>query len=141
LTAQKLAEQSATLNDAGAYVGIGGSGALWSDYFWYENVHSNLVQRLDARGMKTNYWYFNSAGHTDPGDGTLPDPLNRLQSVSWDTSIANQNLQTTDPNYVLSAATVTYQYRTKGSPSDLKDVTQLSSVTASAISTETYGYD
>jgi len=77
LTAQKLAEQSATLNDAGAYVGIGGSGALWSDYFWYENVHSNLVQRLDARGMKTNYWYFNSAGHTDPGDGTLPDPLNR----------------------------------------------------------------
>jgi RHS repeat-associated protein len=135
LTAQKLAEQSATLNDAGSYVGTGGPGASWSDYFRYENLHSNLVQRIDARGVKTNYWYFNSAGHTDPGDGTSPDPLNRLQSVSWDTSGFGDTA-----NPIFGAATVNYSYRTKASPSDLKDVTQLASVTASGVSTESYGY-
>lgn len=149
LTAQKLAEMDATINDSGTYVGIGGSGAQWSDYFRYENAHSNMVQRLDARGVKTNYWYFNSAGHTDPGDGTSPDPLNRLQSVSWDTSVANQNLQPTDPSYVLSAATVSYQYRDRATnstcdpldPSGRKDVTQLASVSSSGISTESHCYD
>ena len=64
------------------------------------------------------------------------DPLNRLQSVSWDTSGFGDT-----SNPILSAATVTYQYRTKGNPSELKDVTQLSSVTTSSVSTETYGYD
>jgi YD repeat-containing protein len=49
LLAQKLAETRATLNDSGTYVGVGGSGAQWSDYFRYENTRSNLVQRIDAR--------------------------------------------------------------------------------------------
>lgn len=149
LVAQKLAETSAAINDSGAYVGVGGAGALWSDYFRYENIHSNMVQRLDARGVKTNFWYFNSAGHTDPGDGTTPDPLNRLQSISWDTSIANQNLQPTDPNYVLNTATITPQYRNRATstscdPTDAsgrKDVTQLASVNAANISTESYCFD
>jgi len=41
---------------------------------------------------------------------------------------------------VLNAATVTYQYRPKSSASDAIDVTQLSFVGTSNISTETYGY-
>jgi RHS repeat-associated protein len=141
LIAQKLAEMDATINDSGNYVGIGGSGALWSNYFRYENSRSSLVQRLDARGVKTNYWYFDPQGHTDPGDGTTPDALGRLQAVTWDRSIANSGLQSTDPTYVLDAAPIAYAYRTKTNSGDQKDVTQLSSVSASGVSTETYDYD
>lgn len=144
LTAQKLAETSATLNDSGIYVGINGSGAQWSDFFKYD-IRSNLVQSIDARGVKTNFWYFNSQGHTDPADGTIPEPLNRLQSISYDTSgDPNHNLPPGDPNYylrVLDAATVTYQYRTKDTPSHVRDVTQPVSVTTNGVSVETYDYD
>lgn len=122
LTAQKLAEASATLNDSGTY---------WSDVFTYDD-RSNLTSRTDARGVKTNYNY-NS------------DPLNRLQSISWDTTNdPNHSLQPSDPNYylrVLDAATVSYTYRTKTSPSNWTDVTQLASVTTSGVSTESYAYD
>ncbi len=122
LTAQKLAEMSATLNDAGTYVGAG----TWSDVFTYDD-RSNLTSRTDARGVKTVYSYL---------VGTSPDPLNRLQSVSWDTTGFGDTA-----NPVLPAATVTYQYRTKATASQLVDVTQLSSVTAANISAESYGYD
>ena len=118
LTAQMLAEQSATLNDAGSYVGSG----TWSDVFTYDD-RSNLISRTDARGVKTVYSY----------NG---DPLNRLQSVSWDTSGFGDTA-----NPILSAATVSYQYRTKSSGSQLLDVTQPSSVTTSGVSTESYSYD
>ena len=118
LTAQKLAETSATLNDAGTYVGSG----TWSDVFTYDN-RSNLTSRIDARGVKTVYSYSS-------------DPLNRLQSVSWDTSGFGDT-----GNPIVGAATVSYSYQTKSSSSDLKDVTELSSVTASGVSTESYGYD
>ncbi|MGZ8844876.1 MAG: RHS repeat-associated core domain-containing protein [Pyrinomonadaceae bacterium] len=118
LTGQKLAEQSATLNDSGTYVGSG----TWSDVFTYDS-RSNLTSRTDARGVKTVYSYSS-------------DPLNRLQSVSWDTS----GFGDTD-NPIVGAATVSYSYRTKSSSSELKDVTQLSGVTASGVSTESYGYD
>jgi RHS repeat-associated protein len=118
LNGQKLAEQNATLNDAGTYVGSG----TWSDVFTYDD-RSNLTSRTDARGVKTVYTYSS-------------DPLNRLQSVSWDTSGFGDTA-----NPILSAATVSYQYRTKASPSDLTDVTQLASVTASGVSTETYAFD
>jgi len=118
LTAQKLAEVDATLNDAGTYVGSG----TWSDVFTYDN-RSNLTSRTDARGVKTVFSY-NS------------DPLNRLQSVSWDTSGFGDT-----SNPILPAATVSYTYRAKSSPTDLKDTTQLSSVSASGVSTESYSYD
>ena len=118
LTAQKLAETSATLNDAGTYVGSG----TWSDVFTYDD-RSNLTSRTDARGVKTVYTY-NS------------DPLNRLQSVSWDTSGFGDTA-----NPILAAASISYSYRTKGSPSDLKDVTQLDAVSTSGVSTESYSYD
>jgi YD repeat-containing protein len=119
LIAQKLAETNATLNDAGAYQASGGA---WSDIFTYDD-RSNLISRTDARGVKTLHNFNN-------------DPLNRLQSVSWDT---NGFGDTANP--ILSAASVTYQYRTKGSPSELKDITQISSITTVGISTESYGYD
>jgi len=119
LTAQKLAETSATLNDAGVYQTSGGT---WSDVFTYDE-RSNLTSRTDARGVKTVYDY-NS------------DPLNRLQSVSWDTSGFGDAA-----NPILSAATVSYQYRTKSSGSQLLDIAQLSSVTTSGVSTEGYSYD
>jgi RHS repeat-associated protein len=118
LTAQKLAEMSATLNDAGTYVGSGS----WSNVFTYDD-RSNLISQTDARGVKTVYTY-NS------------DPLNRLQSISWDTSGFGDT-----GNPILAAATITYSYRAKSVGSQLLDVTQLSSVTSSGVSTESYTYD
>ncbi|MGH9929017.1 MAG: RHS repeat-associated core domain-containing protein [Pyrinomonadaceae bacterium] len=118
LTAQKLAETSATLNDAGTYVG----GGQWSDVFSYD-ARSNLTSRTDARGVKTVYTFNN-------------DPLNRLQSVSWDTSGFGDSA-----NPILSAATISYGYRQKDSPSQLRDVTQPSTVSTAGISTESYTYD
>ena len=118
VTARKLAETNATLNDAGAYVGSGS----WSDVLTYDD-RSNLITRKDARGVKTIYNYNN-------------DPLNRLQSMSWDTSDFGD---TAHP--ILAAAAVTYSYRTKSYGSQLVDVTQVSSMTASGVSTESYGYD
>ena len=126
LTAQKLAEKNATLNDAGTYVGSG----TWSDVFTYD-VRSNLISSTDARGVKTIYNYNN-------------DPLNRLQSISWDTSGFGDT-----SNPILSAATVTYQYRNRAvnntcdplDASGRKDVTQIVSATTSGISTESVCYD
>jgi RHS repeat-associated protein len=118
LTAQKLAEANATLNDAGTYVGSGS----WTDVFTYDE-RSNLTSRTDARGVKTVYTYNN-------------DPLNRLQSISWDTSGFGDSA-----NPIVAAATVSYSYRVKSYGSQLLDVTQPSSITASGVSTESYGYD
>jgi RHS repeat-associated protein len=126
LTAQKLPEMNATLNDAGTYVGAG----TWSDVFTYD-VRSNLTSSTDARGVKTVFNYSN-------------DPLNRLQSISWDTSgFGDTN------NPILPAATVTYQYRNRAAntscdpldSSGRKDVTQIASVTTAGLSTEGMCYD
>ena len=119
LTAQKLAEINATLDDAGNYQSSGGT---WSDVFTYDE-RSNVTSRTDARGVKTVYSY----------NG---DPLNRLQSVSWDTSGFGDMA-----NPIFAAAPVNYSYLTKDGPLTLRDITQLSSVTASGVSTESYIYD
>ncbi|MCA1628060.1 MAG: hypothetical protein LC742_08870, partial [Acidobacteria bacterium] len=58
LTHQKLAETTATINDAGQFVGAGGGGAQWGDYFEYDE-RSNLTARTDARGVRTNFSYNN----------------------------------------------------------------------------------
>jgi hypothetical protein len=63
LTHQKLAEREATLSDTG------GVGTLWSDVFKYDE-RSNLIERIDARRVKTTFDYQN-------------DPLNRLKEVSY----------------------------------------------------------
>jgi RHS repeat-associated protein len=113
LTAQKLAEPSAMLNDAGTYVTTGG---LWSDVFTYD-TRSNLISRVDARGVETNFNY----------NG---DPLNRLQSVSWDITGFGDTA-----NPILAAPTVSYTYMTTG------DRTRLDKVTTTGVSTKDYSYD
>jgi RHS repeat-associated protein len=113
LTAQKLAEPSAMLNDAGTYVTTGG---LWSDVFTYD-TRSNLISRVDARGVETNFNY----------NG---DPLNRLQSVSWDITGFGDTA-----NPILAAPTVSYTYMTTG------DRTRVDKVTTTGVSTKDYSYD
>lgn len=142
--AQKLAETSAAINNSGTYVGVGGSGAQWSNYVRYDSK-GHVVQILDARGVKSNFWYFNPSGHTDPGDGTAPDPLGRLQAVSYDTTLdPYYSLSPGQTNYylkVLDAPTVTYTYRTKSSGGELKDISQVASITTAGVSTASYNYD
>jgi RHS repeat-associated protein len=120
MTFQKLAEQSATLNDAGQFVGVNGTGAHWSVAFSYDN-RSNLILHTDARGVKTNYSY-----QVNGAD----DPLNRLQSVSYDLS---GPLDNSSP--ISQAASLSYQYETTG------NVTRLKKVITTGISTEEYSYD
>lgn len=118
LTHQKLAEKSPTLNDYGQYVGSGS----WSDVVSYDN-RSNVVSRIDARGVKRVSAYNN-------------DPLNRLQTVSYDTSGFG------DWAYPITAAPgVTYNYRQRSSAGDLKDTTQTTSVVVAGFSTESYDFD
>lgn len=118
LTHQRLAEATATLNDAGTYITSG----TWTDVFTYD-IRSNLTSHTDARGVKAVYNY----------NG---DPLNRLQSVSWDTSgFGDTN------NPIESATTVTFAYRTKDTAQHVRDVTQVSGVTTGSISSETYSFD
>lgn len=112
LTHQKLAEAGATLDDAGKYVGNG----QWSHVFAYDD-RSNLISAVDARGVKTIYSYNN-------------DPLNRLQSVTYDTTGLGDTANPPE-----AAAAVSYQYVTSG------DLTKLYRVTAAGVSTEEYGYD
>lgn len=145
MTAQKLAERSAALDNSGNYVGVGGAGAQWSDFFRYDS-RSNIVQYRDARGVKVNYWFFDRTGYTDPGDvSATRDPLNRLQSITYDT--------TADPYYsltpgqtdyykkVLAAPTISFQYRTKSTGTELKDVRQPEVITTDQTSTESLHYD
>jgi RHS repeat-associated protein len=115
LTRQKLAEASATLDDSGVYKGVG-TGGKWSDAFAYDG-RSNLTSRTDARGVKTLFTYNN-------------DPLNRLQSVSYDTTGVGAAEQAVAP-----APSVTYTYMTTG------DRTRLDKVTTTGVSTENYDYD
>lgn len=112
MTHQKLSEASPTLNDYGQYVGAG----TWSDVFAYDD-RSNLISRIDARGVKTLFNYGN-------------DPLNRLQSISYDTSGFGDT-----GNPILTAANINYSYVASG------DVMRLNTVTTAGISTEGYSYD
>ncbi len=115
LTRQKLAEQTATINDLGNYVGSGGSNPLWSDAFKYD-AKSNLTERLDARGVKTVFDYGS-------------DPLNRLQGISYNTSGAP-----TTPT-IHPAPDVSIQYMTTG------DVSRVWKVITDGIATEENTYD
>ena len=112
LTHQKLAEESATLNDSGQYIGAG----TWSEAFTYDE-RSNLITQTDARGVKTIYSFSS-------------DPLNRVQSVSYDTSGFGD---TGHP--ILAAAGVSYEYIASG------DKTRLLRMTTAGVSTDEYGYD
>jgi YD repeat-containing protein len=117
LTKQKMAEQTATLDDNGVYVGAGNVNAKWSESFSYDN-RSNLVQKTDARNVKSNYSY------TKPD--TSEDALNRIQKISYDISGATN---------VLPAPNVTYSYMTTG------DKARISNIITAGILTENYSYD
>ena len=119
LVAQKLAEMDATLDDAGTYHATGGT---WSNVYTYDE-RSNVTSQTDARGVKAVFNYNN-------------DPLNRLQSVSWDTSGFGDSA-----NPIVAAATVSYQYRTKSTGAELRNVTQIAGITTAGISTEIYDFD
>ncbi len=114
MTAQKLAEQTATINDSGNYVGT--SGGVWSDAFQYD-ARSNLIKRTDSRGVKTNFNY-NS------------DALNRLQSITFDKTGAD-----TSNGTIHEAPNITYTYMTSG------DKERIYTVASAGVSTETYTYD
>lgn len=118
LTNQKLAERDATLSDSGS------TGSTWSDYFKYDN-RGNLVQRVDARRVVTDFSY-----------GT--DPLNRLQSVSYNKASA------INAGNIFSADTVTYKYDTTAG----KDKTRLVAIELGTPNSNTadfgeqaFGYD
>jgi RHS repeat-associated protein len=114
LTHQKLPEASPTLNDAGQYVGL--SAGQWSQVYVYDD-RSNLVSKTDARGVRTVFNYNN-------------DPLNRLQSITYDTTGFGDTA-----NPVVPTPSVTYQYVTSG------DLSRLSRVAVQGVSTEDYGYN
>jgi RHS repeat-associated protein len=114
MTRQKLAEASATLDNNGQYDTSGGG--IWSDFFTYDD-RSNLTSRTDARGIKTIFNYND-------------DPLNRLQSVSFDTTGFGD---TAHP--VITAPPITYAYATTG------DITRVSSVTTEGVSIDSVIYD
>jgi RHS repeat-associated protein len=126
LTAQKLAEKDATLNLAGQWTTAGTVDDRWSDIFTYDE-RSNLISKTDARGVKTIYKYKDS--------NNVDDPLNRLQSISYDVSGVPASLT------VVSSPTVTYQYRTKTQASDLIDVSQVKQVVAAGVITEDYSFE
>jgi RHS repeat-associated protein len=126
LTHQKLAEASATLNLAGNWDTAGSPDDKWSDVFSYDE-RSNMVSHTDARGVKTIFRY--------KDNNNLDDPLNRLQSVSYDLSGVPASLT------VLPAATVNYQYRTKTSATTLIDVAQIKQVQVDGVVTEAYDFD
>jgi RHS repeat-associated protein len=122
LTAEYLPEKSRTLDGNGIYVGEQGQ---WSDVFTYDD-RSNLISHVDARGVKTIYEFAN-------------DPLNRLQSVSYETPAAPY----VDPSSpIATTSRADYEYMPTG------DVTRLSSVTLLsgypdqfAVEQEQYSYD
>lgn len=111
LTNQKLAETEATLDDNGA------TGSAWSDYFKYDD-RSNLIERVDARRVKTTFDYQN-------------DPLNRLKEVQYDkTNAINASL-------IEQASKVTYDYENGAN----LDKTRLKKITVDGFMVDDLFYD
>lgn len=108
MTRQKLAEQSATINAAGTWVGEGQAGALWSGAVFYDE-RSNVTERIDPRGIKAKYEY---------KTGGVDDPLNRIQEISY--VFTPGYYDTSKP--IAAAATVTYEYMTSGDKSRVKKI-------------------
>ncbi|HWW76725.1 MAG TPA: hypothetical protein VNZ44_15110, partial [Pyrinomonadaceae bacterium] len=119
LTHQKLAEQSATLDAAGAYVGAGGA---WSSVFGYDG-RSNVIWAVDARGVKTLFDYGG-------------DPLNRLQSVSY---VVGAQHDTSSP--IAAADTAFYEYKTSDNVMRLWKITTQNPVTSVYTTQEWLNYD
>jgi RHS repeat-associated protein len=121
LTNQLLPEKSSTLSDAGVYIGPGGK---WSDFFTYDGS-SNVTSHTDARGIRAIYDF-----------GTPLDPLNRLQSVSYDMSGFGDTA-----NPVVSVNPTTFKYIPYG---DVRRILEIDTPPANGQGwgeVEVYGYD
>ena len=117
LTHQKMAEKAGTLNDSGQHVGAG----QWSGVFSYD-TRSNLIQSVDARGVKTYFVYNN-------------DPLNRLQAAQYDKSGAPADLAANIPD----APNVSYAYMTAGDKMRVQNVSVSSGMGNQALSYDSEG--
>ncbi len=122
ITRQKMAEQTATLNDTGQYVGAGQTGANWSESFNYDE-RSNVTQKTDARGVRTYYSY------SDPNTGA-EDPLNRLRALYYDISGPHD----TSIN-INGAFNTIYEYMTTG------DQDRIQKAESTGLSKDEYTYD
>lgn len=113
LTGVRVPERAATLDIRGTYSRSGGS---FSDVYQYDD-QSNLVSHVDPRGVRTTYTYAN-------------DPLNRIQSVSYDLSMAG------DPSSgIWPAATTTFEYVTSGNRR------RPLNITTEGVLQQSFGYD
>jgi RHS repeat-associated protein len=121
LTHQKLAEREPKLNDSGAWVEAG----QWSDVFTYDN-RSNLIQHVDARGVKTIFKYIDGEGNEDP--------LNRLLAVEYDKGGSPLHLRDNIP----VAPNVSYAYMTT-TPGDKRRVQNVT--VDQGMGNETMSYD
>jgi RHS repeat-associated protein len=120
MTRQKMSEQTATLNDAGQYVGAGQPGANWSEAFLHDS-RSNMTQKTDARGVRVTFAYH------DVNTG-VEDPLNRLRAMYYDTS-GPLAPGTINPSYG-----VLYDYETTG------DQERIKKAESPGLSKEEYSY-
>ena len=122
MTRQKMAEQTATLNDAGVYVGANQTGAKWSESYIYDQ-RSNMTQKTDARGVKTAFVY----GDASTG---AEDPLNRLRVLYYDLSGPH------DTSININAAyNISYDYMTTG------DQDRIKKIESAGLIKEEYDYD
>ncbi len=122
LTRQKMAEQTATLNDAGTYIGAGQSGANWSEAFIYDE-RSNVTQKTDARGVRTYFRYQDNITGAE-------DPLNRLQAVTYDLSGPHDTSQN-----INAAFNTVYEYMPTG------DQDRIKKINSTGLVKEEYAYD
>ena len=97
-----------------------GGTALWGEAFTYD-TRSNLLQKTDARGVRTSFSYQLSGSD---------DPLNRIQSRSYDISGPLSS-----GTVVSAAPAVTYEYMTTG------DKSRILKIRTAGILTEDFLYD
>lgn len=105
MTRQKLAEHDGSISDSTGNYQTGSTSERWSEKFSYDD-RSNLTQMLDARGVVTTFSYDISSS---------PDPLNRLQSITYNTSGA--------VGTVHAAPDIAFEYMTTGNKTRVKKVT------------------
>ena len=88
LTRQKLAEQTATLNEAGEFVGIGHQNAVWAEAFAYDSRSNLRRRRMPAASHKFSYSLAVAAG---PAESDTVSNLRHFGPVTAESD---------DPQYV-----------------------------------------